>query len=648
MLPARDLFKGAALRSILWSVLGSLTLCVQLANFFLIADLFDLRGKLNLPGTSAAVVESLETGTALADGTTTESVRREDLGVLPSVYWARNKYWGRALFVLYRRIDWLQSDSSALIFLVVAAVVAGVVRQVAIARAKRVSGNVGLDAATRLRRTLHRQAMRLGPEDLADQERQHVLTLFTDEVDRVKEGVATWLYRVGRYPLELLLLLGVAFSINAWSTLQCVIPLGFCWFLLMRERRQFESGQHRADVLVGEELRLLAESFRKTRIVRGYGMEALEHDRFQNYLDRFRSRLSAAGRGSQLSWWAIRIFVIVSVAIVLYLVGSKVLTTPAELSPAAALTLLATLAAMLFPLDALNRLAQDRENASLAAERVFRYLNRVPEVSQAVGAKFLQPLSQSLRFEQVTCNIPNRKSVLNSLDLTIPAGSVTALISLDPLEARCLAYLLPRFVEPSAGRVLIDGEDIAWVTLESLRAEVVYVGGTDPFFTGTVLENISCGNKNYSLPQVTEAAKRAHAHNFILKLAQGFETMLGEHGETLDAGQAFRLGLARAILRNPALMIIEEPLAPLETDVKDLLDDAYSYICTGRTVIFLPARLSTLRRADQVVLVHEGKVQATGDYATLVKKSQLYRHWEYIRFNEYRPAVEAAAASGPV
>ena len=103
------------------------------------------------------------------------------------------------------------------------------------------------------------------------------------------------------------------------------------------------------------------------------------------------------------------------------------------------------------------------------------------------------------------------------------------------------------------------------------------------------------------------------------------------------------------MLRNPALLIIDEPVASLDPDVKNLLDDAYSHIGTGRTVIFLPARLSTLRRADQIVLIHEGKVQATGDYTTLVKKSQLYRHWEYIRFNEYRPAVETAAAgsTGP-
>jgi ABC-type transport system involved in cytochrome bd biosynthesis fused ATPase/permease subunit len=115
--------------------------------------------------------------------------------------------------------------------------------------------------------------------------------------------------------------------------------------------------------------------------------------------------------------------------------------------------------------------------------------------------------------------------------------------------------------------------------------------------------------------------------------------VLGEHGEQLDAGQAFRLSLARAILRNPALLIIEEPRAPLDDDTKSLLDDCYSRICRDRTVIFLPARLSTLRRADQIVLMNNGRAEEVGVYQDLVKKSQLYRHWEYIRFNEFRHAT---------
>jgi ABC-type multidrug transport system fused ATPase/permease subunit len=188
--------------------------------------------------------------------------------------------------------------------------------------------------------------------------------------------------------------------------------------------------------------------------------------------------------------------------------------------------------------------------------------------------------------------------------------------------------------------VLIDDEDIAWVTLESLRAEALYVGGNDPFFTGTVRENISGGETQHTLNEVTEAAKVTHAHNFILKLSQGYETVIGEHGEQLDVGQSFRLSLARALLRNPALMIVEEPAQNLDEDTKSLLDDAYQRIVQNRTILYLPARMTTLRRADQIVFIHQGRVETVGTHAQLVASSQLYRHWEYMRFNEFRHEVD--------
>ena len=140
------------------------------------------------------------------------------------------------------------------------------------------------------------------------------------------------------------------------------------------------------------------------------------------------------------------------------------------------------------------------------------------------------------------------------------------------------------------------------------------------------------------MQQVTEAAKMSHAHNFIVKLFNGYETLLTSEGETLDAGQKFRLGLARAIVRNPALLIIEEPWAPLDEDTKTLLVDAYDRICRERTVIFLPARMSTVRRTDQVIVLHEGKVVAFGPHSKLVTQSPIYGHWEYLHFNQFRDA----------
>ncbi len=216
------------------------------------------------------------------------------------------------------------------------------------------------------------------------------------------------------------------------------------------------------------------------------------------------------------------------------------------------------------------------------------------------------------------------------------AGTTIALISLDPLEARSAAYLLPRFIEPRQGRILIDGQDTAWGTLESLRAETIFVGGEDPFFTGTVAENISCGNSRYTMQDINEAAKTAHANHFIMRLPQGYETVLGEHGEILAPGESFRLGIARAVLRDPALLIIEEPRESLDEDTKSLLDDSYTRVFKERTVILLPTRLSTLKRVDRIILLDNGQIAASGAYTALLKKSELFRHWEYVHYNAFR------------
>jgi ABC-type multidrug transport system fused ATPase/permease subunit len=185
--------------------------------------------------------------------------------------------------------------------------------------------------------------------------------------------------------------------------------------------------------------------------------------------------------------------------------------------------------------------------------------------------------------------------------------------------------------------VLFDGEDIAWATLESLRAETVFVGANEPLLPGSVLDNIRGGRDEYTLQQVTEAAKITHAHNFIIKLVDGYESDLPERADQMEASPRFRLSLARAIIRNPAVLIIEEPRESLDDDSKALLADAYERICKGRTVIFLPGRLSTVRRSDQVIVLHEGRVAAIGPQAKLVSVSPIYRHWEYVNFNnEFR------------
>lgn len=630
--PSRELLRGTARGALVWGSLSAILLCFLLFDLFLAADLLATRGSILLTADQLEEYERLS-GYRLPVGE----------GILPTVWRTRDKPWGPTVAQLYLRIAALRDNSYALMLLILAAVGIGFIRSLLLARARRVSRQTSTDSITRLRRTLHRQTLRLGPGALDESEPEQVLNLFTAEADRVRDGIAAWVYRIGRYPFELALLLLVTIAIHWWLAFQCLIPMAFCWYLVKREGQRFAAARQLAQARTEAELRLLAESFRKTRIVRGYGMEEFEHSQFQKHLDRFRNNAIRVERGESWSRWLSWTLVTVCAAIVMFLIGIKVLQTPDQFSFAAAITMTVTFLCLHGPLEGLWNLGEERHQASVAADRIFRYLNRIPDVSQAVGAKFLQPVSKSVQFESVRYHLPDKNVLIDGLDLKIQSGECVAFVSMNPLEARALAYLLPRFIEPQAGRVLFDGEDIAWTTLESLRAETIFVGGSDPFFTGTVSENISCGNPRFSLQDITEAAKTVHAHSFILRLPQGYETVLGEHGEQLDDGQSFRLGLARAVLRDPAVLIVGEPGAQLDDDTKSLLDDAYGRVLPGRTVVFLPSRLSTLRRADRVVLLHRGKIDAAAPYSTLVKKSALYRHWEYVRFNQFRRELEPAA-----
>ena len=646
----RDLFRGKALRALLWGVFASVTLCLLLVDLCLIADLLETQGRVTDLAieqgpefTALFLHEPSESAPDAAESSAALVTAREE----GALVWRSRKapILGSLLRRAYQRISWFREKNKTLALLVLIALAFACLRGVCLWRAESVSTGAALDVATRMRRTLHRQTLRLGPGDLTDPDGTQVIGLFTNEVDQVRDAIQAWIYRLGCYPSQLVLLIPLAITIHWRAALQCLILLGGCWFLVQRQRIRSAAAGRLEEARAERRLRLLAEGLRKTRIVRGYGMEDFEHQQFHHHLERFRTSVLHVLNILHFQRLAVGLLVLVCVAAVTYVVGSKVLQpsfVANGLSFSAALLMLAVLALLPRPLAQLWDLPDWLSKGSHAADRIYRYLNQIPAVSQAVGAKFLEPVQRSIVFEAVSYTLLNKRKLLDGVDLRLSAGEVIAVVSFDPLEARALACMLPRFIEPQSGRILFDGEDVAWGTLESLRAETVYVGGADPFFTGTVAENIICSHSSYTLPDVTEAAKTAHAHNFILKLPQGYETLIGEHGERLDAGQGFRLGLARAVVRDPALMIIEEPNEAMDDDTKSLLDDSYNRIVRGRTVIFLPSRLSTLRRADTVVFLHHGTVESQGSYAELVKGSSLFRHWEYMRFNQFRRELEPA------
>jgi ATP-binding cassette, subfamily B, bacterial len=640
--PIRQLFRGASLRALLWSLFGTGCFAALLLTIFLIVALLDSQGRLSVSASSRKEYEFFfEPQTKSTEGIVEENLsplQMSDVG-LKAVGWQfRHRPLGNLISSLCRRNRSLHTTGTALFYLIAYALVFGFALNAIVARVQMLTTRIADKAAGQLRESLHRHALRTGISDLKNEQTATIIELFTLEVDRIRVGIEQWIKVLFRFPARILVLLIVGMMINGLVIFQCAVPLIALWYLIRRENRHSERAQRLQADRASMELKLLTEGVRNSRLVRGFGLEDFEHGRFERHLSRYQERIGDVERRQSKTAWLTRSVAFGCFGVVFYLVGMRMTIDPTEpqyLSLADATLLLTVFVLGYAPLEGLANLKKQRADAALAAEKVYRYLNEIPVVGQAVGAKFLEPIQKSLEFKGITYR-HGKRTILDGVNLKIEAGATTAIISFNEIERQALVSMVPRFLEPNEGKVLIDGEDISWATLESLRTEALFVSADNAAFTGTVLENISGNEERYSLSNVTEAAKTSHAHNFIQKLPQGYETVIGEHGEQLNVSEAFRLSMARAILRNPAMLIIEEPSGELSDDEKALIEDGYRRVSEKRTILVLANRLATLRNADRIIMLNKGQVEAMGSHEALVKKSALYQHWEYIKFNEFR------------
>lgn len=634
LFPPQHWRERRGLSLVAWSVLAAVLLPVGIFLSALLVDLLSHRGAVTVNAEMSSELGPILSGTpfAAAENAAPAEWRLTDTGLLPTIWRSRSRWWNPPLRWVWQRVTLLHSNFGTLVLLLTSLLLVGILRVIAMSRCRIQAARLAMESATSLRRAIHRQALRLGPSDLGGAEQQTALELFGDVSNAARRSLALWLLGVVRLPIEVGSLLVFLLAADWRLGLQCLIPLAGIGWVADDERRRGAEIRRLADAEAESELRPLAEGIRKTRLVRAFGMEEYEHAQFQTHLERYSSRML---RGRMGETWAIRtsrLIAVLLMVVIAYLLAARVLVDGSPMSLGGAWLVAGCLLGLVLACELLRGLPDARLQAQLAADKVYRYLALAPEVSQAVGAKFLNPVAQSIILESITYR-RDGEAVLDKVDLRIPARSTTALLGDSALSPRAIAYLLPRFIEPHAGRILFDSEDIAWATLESLRAETIYVSAEDPFFTGTVMENLLCGESRFSPQEALEACKLTHAHKFITQLPNGYETQLGEHGEQLTPGQGFRLGLARGVLRNPAVLIIEEPHTRLDEDSKALIDDAYTRIVKDRTVIFLPTRLPTVKLCDQVVFLSGGQVEAVGSQADMLRKCDGYRHWEYVNFS---------------
>ena len=549
---------------------------------------------------------------------------------------------GGAFSRLIRSVSWLHSTGSAVGLLLVTTCVLVLLRWALRSGAEAIVEYRVAASVQRLREHIHRKSIRLEPSDFSGEHVSIADRLFRESTVFLENAGGRWGGVVLMSVADIIVLVVTALLTQWRVALETLVPLLLIRYAIRFEAQRSDSSLRLLSEQVTRGLARMAEGLRKTRIVTGFGMEQAEHDQFQNNLTQYRERCRQVQNQQNLAVWVHRTLVLLLVAVPAAFLVTHIVKD-GSIGVAAGLLIVGCLYFLSVAIGRFEDVQSLKTDGNVRAAEVISFINRVPLVSQAPGASFQEPMSRSLMFDQVVFSPPQYPGLIQGLDFRVSFGETLALLSLHREAAFAVASMIPRFIDPDQGQILIDGRDIRVATLESLRAEAIMVGGNDSVFNATVLENITCGQTDITRQQALDAAKLVHADHFVRTLPKGYETVLGEFGVALDRGQVFRLSLARAIVRQPALLVIEEPNIMLDASTKAMLDDAYQRISGNRTVIFLPTRLSTVKKCSRIVLIHEGKIAVDGVHKQLVRSSELYRHWEYVRFNPYRSDTDAGA-----
>ncbi|QDU97282.1 ATP-binding cassette domain-containing protein [Lignipirellula cremea] len=488
-----------------------------------------------------------------------------------------------------------------------------------------------LDISTRLQLQIHKQAFIMGGNEPLGLTRSRPEELFTDKVEQIREGLAHWWRAIPRSAATLATLTLLACMVDWQKTLAGMLLMVGLWRCYVWRRKQIEESARRWSERTQSRRDLLLEDLRMAPLAATYSIDQIPGESFDDKLKQYKTAALKLGYTRNAMAPFMVLIGLLAGGFLLFMVGVASNTTVWG-----AAILGVSLVCGWFPAQRLFRLWKVRESVEPACEQVLAYLDREPDVVQMASAQTLDRVRKTVELDRVTLANHAGRKLLDQVSLSIPASGNIGFLASDSQTPMALAGLFVRYYDPTAGRLLYDSHDIRNVTIDSLRSQAALVACDGLLFTGAIGDNIRCGDETYSTTHVTEASRLAAVEDFISRLPQGYSTVVGEQGRSLSKSEAFRVALARAIIRQPSVLIIEEPDTATDGEA---IDAALRNVKTDRTLILLPSRLVTLRMLDEIVFFHEGRIHGQGKHADLLKSNDLYRHLIYVRFNEHKGKI---------
>ncbi len=410
----------------------------------------------------------------------------------------------------------------------------------------------------------------------------------------------------------------------------CTFPF-VLWLMDFFGKRIRKSGR-RIQECTADITSILQETVSSARVIKSFVREDYEIERFcnQNFAN-FRANMKNAQLMALLTP-VIEFVAAIGVTAIIWYGGHGVIN--GDLTAGSLVAFLVYAVNISNPVKRLTRVVGSIQKALAAAQRVFDVLDMKEEIAEIPGAKALPQIEGSVEFKDVSFAYDKGEPVLKDVSFKAEPGEVIAIVGPSGAGKSTIANLLPRFYDTTSGSISIDGNNIAEVKVASLREQVGIVPQETVLFNGSLYDNILYGRLEATREEVEAAAKAANAHNFIMEFPNGYETMLGDRGLNLSGGQRQRIAIARAILKNPRVLVLDEATSALDTESERIVQEALDRLMVGRTSFVIAHRLSTIKNADKILVLQRGRIVEVGTHDELMANNKLYSHLYNIQYRE--------------